>query len=161
MKERQGKRAGENAPMGLIYGFFLVHMGLFGLSGFLIAYADNAPDVGFLYMHGGIAIVVYLVFYLAIFGREQVGWMFANAGIGLFGIWTEIDWLLWLFGKDAADYAWYVHVIPFVYYVLYTFLIWQMVLDFTRARADEARRRRVRTTYVVISLAIYLTLWLL
>ena len=134
-------KAGENAPMAMVYGFFLVHMGMFGLSGFLIAYSDDAPDVGFLYMHGGIAIVVYLAFYLAIFGRDEVRWMFTNAAIGLYGIWTEIDWLLSKFGKDPADYAWYVHVVPFVYWILYTFLLWQIVLDVIRARGDPARRR--------------------
>jgi hypothetical protein len=30
-------------------------------------------------MHGGIAIVVYLVFYLVIFGLDEVKWMLINA----------------------------------------------------------------------------------
>ena len=55
-----------------IYLFFLVHMLMFGLSGFLMAYASDGPDITFLYMHGGFAILVYTIFYLVIFGVDQV-----------------------------------------------------------------------------------------
>jgi hypothetical protein len=55
-----------------IYPFFAIHMLMFGLSGFVMAYASNRPDLFFLYLHGGIAIFVYLIFYLAIFGRDEV-----------------------------------------------------------------------------------------
>jgi|SRR5687768_15002649 len=152
--------AGDNAPMGMVYGFFLIHMGMFGLSGFLLAYSGEDNPVGFLYAHGGIACFVYIVFYLSIFGRDRVQWMFVNAAIGLFGIWVEIDWILSLFGKRAADFPWHVHVIPFLYYVLYTFLIWQMLLDATKARGDEAREKAVKAIYVVVSLAVYGAIWL-
>ena len=47
------------------------------------------------------------------------------------------------------------HVVPFGYYVLYTFLLYQMVLDVTRSRDDPERRQRVETGYVVISLLFY------
>lgn len=152
--------AGDDAPMGMIYVFFLLHMGMFGLSGFLMAYSGQGVPPSGLYAHGGIAITVYLVFYLAIFGADRVQWMFINAAIGLFGIWTEIDWLLGLFGKHAADYSWKVHLIPFTYYILYTFLIWQMVLDVTKARGDASREKAVKAGYVVVSLLVYGSFWL-
>jgi hypothetical protein len=153
-------KAGDDAPMGVIYAFFLVHMGIFGLSGFFMAYGAEDIPLSMLYLHGGIAILVYIVFYLAIFGRERVQWMFVNAALGLFGIWVEIDWLLGLFGRHAADFPWQVHVVPFLYYVLYTFLLWQMVLDITKARDDEERERNVRIGYVAISLLVYGAFWL-
>jgi hypothetical protein len=53
-----------------------------------------------------------------------------------------------------------VHFIPFFYYVLYTFLLHQMVLDVFRARSDPRRRRHVDLAYVVISLVIYGAIWL-
>jgi hypothetical protein len=52
-------RRGEDVPARFIYPFFLVHMLAFGASGFFMAYS-KAVSVGFLYMHGGIAISVYL-----------------------------------------------------------------------------------------------------
>lgn len=142
-----------------IYPFFGVHMLAFGLSGFLMAYSSQGPDLGFVYMHGGIAILVYMVFYLAIFGRDEVQWMLVNAGLGILGIYSQIGWILEKFGKHIADYPWKVHVVPFLYYILYTFLLRQMLLDLTRSRDDPVRKRRVEIFYVVVSLVVYGVLW--
>ncbi|OGR42684.1 MAG: hypothetical protein A2X35_01665 [Elusimicrobia bacterium GWA2_61_42] len=59
----------------------MLHMFMFGGSGFLMAYGSSPPEPSFLYMHGGIAILVYTVFYLVIFGLDDVKWMFINAGL--------------------------------------------------------------------------------
>jgi uncharacterized membrane protein len=111
-------------------------------------------------MHGGLAIFVYTVFYLAIFGRDEVKWMFINAGLGLLGIYTQIGWLLSLFDKDVADYPIHVHVIPFLYFVLYTFLIRRAVFDIVNVGEDHARQQRVEYIYIFVSIAIYLFLYL-
>lgn len=147
-------------PGYFVYPFFLVHMLMFGVSGFVLAYGADG-DVVFLYMHGGLAIVVYMVFYLVIFGRDQVMWMLINAALGIVGIYSQIGWILGLFGRNAGDYAWYVHAIPVLYYVLYTFLLRQLLLDATRSRDHPTRRRLVEVAYVVLSLSVYgLSLWL-
>jgi len=147
-------RKGDAVPARFIYPFFLVHMLVFGASGFFMAYGQKA-SLAFVYMHGGIAIFVYLVFYLAIFGREEVMWMFINAALGLLGITGEMDWLLSFFGKSMRSYPWYVHVIPFLYYVLYTFLLRQALLHWTDAHEDEAKAKAVNRGYVVGSLLVY------
>ena len=152
-------RKGEPAPMYFIYPFFLFHMGMFGLSGFVMAYAAPDIELAFLYLHGGIAIVVYLVFYLAIFGLDQVRWMFINAALGLLGIRAEIDYILGWFGKSIDDYPKAVHVTPFLYYILYTFLLRQLLLDVTRSRDNPARKRVVEMLYVAVSLLVYGALW--
>jgi hypothetical protein len=145
--------SGDEISPWTVYPFFLLHMGAFGGSGFLMAYS-GAP-VEFLLLHGGIAIAVYLVFYLAIFGRDEVEWMFINAGLGLFGIVSQIDWLLSFFGKGVGDFAWYVHVIPCLYWILYTFLVRHMLLDVFHAREDDTRRAQVNWGFVGGSLAFY------
>ena len=143
-----------------VYPFFGVHMLMFGLSGFVMAYASDGPDLGFLYMHGGFAIVVYVIFYLVIFGRDAVAWMLINAALGLVGIYAQVGWILERFGKRVADYPWQVHVIPFLYYVLYTFLLRQFLIDITRSRDNPRRRSLVDTAYVLVSVAVYgLLLW--
>jgi len=147
--------AGSEIAWYSIYPFFLLHMLMFGGSGFLMAYGGNDVPTGFLYAHGGFAILVYTIFYVAIFGWDEVKWMFVNAAIGIYGMWCEIGWLLGLFGKEISDFPWYRHVIPFLYYVLYTFLLRHLVLDLFGAREDEARRQRIETGYIVFSLAIY------
>jgi len=143
-----------------IYPFFGIHMLMFGLSGFFMAYSSSRPDLLFIYMHGGIAIVVYLAFYLAIFGRDEVKWMLINAALGVLGIYSQVGWLLARFGKRIDDYPWYVHVTPFLYYMLYTFLLRQFLIDVTRSRDNPARRALVNNAYVAVSLLVYLgTLW--
>ena len=143
-----------------IYLFFGIHMLMFGLSGFVMAYSSDAPDLTFLYMHGGIAITVYIVFYLVIFGRDQVGWMLVNAALGILGIHAQIGWILARFDKRIDDYPWQVHVIPFLYYILYTFLLRQFLIDATRSRSNPQRKRLVDAAYVLFSLLVYgVMLW--
>ena len=86
-----------------IYPFFLIHMLAFGGSGFAMAYGARQPDAVFLYLHGGFAIAIYTLFYLQIFGRDDVKWMFINAILGIFGIYSQIGWLLSIFGKQISD----------------------------------------------------------
>jgi hypothetical protein len=139
-----------------IYIFFGIHMLMFGLSGFFMAYnADQPDEITFVYMHGGIAILVYMVFYLTIFGRDEVKWMLINAGLGILGIYSQIGWILARFGRNIDDYPWNVHVVPFLYYILYTFLLRQFLLDLTRSRDNALRKKLVDTAYVVVSLLFY------
>jgi hypothetical protein len=146
--------SGDEIPGTFVYPFFLIHMLAFGLAGFAMAYSGVPIEIVF--MHGGIAIAVYMIFYLAIFGLDEVKWMFINAGLGLFGIISQIDWILSLFGRHVSDYPVYVHIVPFLYWVLYTFLIRHAVLDALGAREDEARRSRVEYGYIGVSVAFYL-----
>ena len=115
------------SQMWFIYPFFGIHMLMFGLSGFFLAYGPSQPDLMFLYLHGGIAILVYLAFYLVIFGRDEIQWMFINAALGILGIYSQIGWILARFGKSIDNYPWYVSITPFLYYVLYTFLLRQFL----------------------------------
>jgi len=152
------RAAGSEISWKVIYPFFFVHMLMFGGSGFVMAYTADGPPLSFLFMHGGIAITVYVVFYFAMFGFDEIKWMFINAGLGLFGIMAQIDWLLALFDKQVADYSPIVHVIPFTYYVLYTFLIRQAVLDISKSRNNESRKAKIENVYIGVSLATYLVL---
>lgn len=122
--------------------------------------ADDVP-LAFLYMHGGIAILVYTAFYYAIFGPDEVRWMYINAALGVYGVMAQIDLLLALVGKSVSDYTVAVHIIPFAYYVLYTFLLRQMVLDVANARDDEVKRNRIDNIYVGGSIAVYSVLHLI
>ncbi len=146
-------------PWYFIYPFFGLHMLAFGLSGFFMAYSSEGPPLTFLYMHGGFAVFVYIIFYLAIFGVDKVKWMFINAALGLFGIYAQIDWILGWFGKSASDFGWATHLIPFLYYVLYTFLLYHFVLEVTGANRSEGRRRVVEFGYVLVSLVVYGLIW--
>ncbi|HNW43669.1 MAG TPA: hypothetical protein PKI19_04140 [Elusimicrobiales bacterium] len=148
--------SGDEVPWYVVYPFFMIHMLMFGGSGFLMAYSGGQAPVYFLYLHGGIAITVYTVFYITMFGLDEVKWMFINAGLGLLGIYTQVGWLLSLFGKKIGDYPASVHVIPFLYYVLYTFLLRHALLDLTRSREDGNRKQAVEYAYIAASVAVSL-----
>ena len=145
--------AGSDISWYKIYPFFLFHMLMFGGSGFLMAYSSDGAPLGFLFAHGGFAILVYTIFYVTIFGVDEVKWMFINAGLGALGIYTQMGWLLTLFGKRIGDYALVRHIVPFLYFVLYTFLLRQALLDISGARENEGRRRLVENAYIGLSLA--------
>ena len=149
-------KKGDVVSAWFIYPFFMLHMLAFGGSGFYMAYAPDGPPLAFLYAHGGFAILVYLIFYLTLFGREAVKWMFINAALGIFGLYTEINWILGFFGTTVGDYPLYVHVIPFLYYVLYTFLLRQAVIDFSGSRHDENKRHKADRFYIIMSVTVYL-----
>ena len=101
-------------------------------------------------------ITVCTIFYLAIFGRDEVRGMFLNAFLGLLGVYSQIGWLLSFFGREIRDFPYYVHVIPFLYFVLYTFLLRHAVLDLTQSRENPVRRQRTENGYIVLSVAVYL-----
>jgi len=153
-------RKGTSIPWYSIYPFFLVHMLIFGFSGFFMAYSGDGPELSFLYMHGGLAIFVYTVFYISFFGVDEVKWMFINAGLGLLGIYAQIDIILSFFGKQAGDFSMLVHVIPFLYYILYTFLLYQMVIDVSGARGNPQKKKMVEGVYIVGSVLIYGAIYL-
>ncbi|HBA59426.1 MAG TPA: hypothetical protein DCZ92_01110 [Elusimicrobia bacterium] len=144
-----------------IYPLFLVHMLLFGLSGFVMAYSPWHPPLYFIFLHGGLAVAVYTLFYRMFFGVDEVRWMFINAGLGLLGIYTQVGWLLSRFGKKMVDYPFHLHVLPFLYYILYTFLLRQALLDLAGARENEQKRNTVENIYVGCSVAVSIVFYYL
>ncbi|HEY4300705.1 MAG TPA: hypothetical protein VGM73_07530 [Candidatus Didemnitutus sp.] len=150
---------GSEVPWTRIYPFFLLHMLVFGASGFYMAYGTKHVPLLFLYVHGGFAIAIYAVFYCAIFGVDEVKWMLINAALGVLGIYAQLGWLLERFGKRIGDYPVSVQVIPFLYFVLYTFLLRHAVLDLTGSRGNAPRRKVVEYGYIAVSLLISVAAW--
>jgi len=154
-------KKGEDIPGFFVYPFFLLHMGVFGFFTTLAAYGAPVDCYLPLFAFGTITVVIYLVFYLYIFGRDEVSWIFINAGLGLFGILAQIDWLLALFDRSVDDYPIRVHAVPVVYYVLYTFLLRQALLDLFKVSQFPERTQKVASGYIGVSLMVYGSLYLL
>jgi hypothetical protein len=149
---------GQEIPWYFVYPFFMFHMLMFGGSGFAIAYFSNTPDPMFLFMHGGIAITVYLIFYCVIFGLDEVKWMIINALLGLLGIYAQVGWILSKLGKNIDQYPYYIHIIPFTYFVLYTFLLRHAALDAFGVRQDKEQSNRLSWIMVIVWLIVDLVL---
>ncbi|MGH8177862.1 MAG: hypothetical protein ACREV5_16525 [Steroidobacter sp.] len=128
-----------------------------------MAYADVGAPVIFLYAHGLFAVALFMPLYGSMFGRDEMRWMLINSGLGIFSICSELDWLLSFIGtgKTLGSYPFYVHPVPFLYYIMYTFLLRQFVLDLTGARELPERRKVVECAYVILSLLLYSAFYLL
>ena len=153
-------RKGSEISWLKIYPFFLLHLLAFGGSGFAMAYAGEDVPALVLYLFGGFAILIYLILYLAIFGRDEVKWMFINSGLGLFGIYVEINWFLSFFGTTASDYPISIHFDPFLHYILYTYLIRQALLDAFNARENEPRKKIIEQSYIVLFTLFYILVYI-
>ena len=157
--ERRNTRYAPPARPRVTYlGFFPVML-LLGGGGFVMAYAE-AVSPTYLYIYNSLVLLGFVITYLRIFGRDEVKWMFVNAALGALGSAVELDWLLSLFAKKLSDYPIYIHAVPFLYYVLFTFLFRQLALDITDSRQDESRRAVVERWYVVTSVLVYLAIGL-
>ena len=62
------------------------------------------------------------------------------------------------FGKRIGDYPLSVQVVPFLYFVLYTFLLRHALLDLTGSREDEDRKQKVEYSYIIVSVLVSLLL---
>ena len=129
-------------------------MAIFGGSGFIRTYGDNRPDLTYIYRHGGIAITVYVFFYFAIFGRDEVKRMFLNALFGLLRKGVQVGWLLSLFDRESSTCPLSVYVTPFLFFLLYSFLMRRAVLDLINSLDDPARRKTMKKRYNSVTLAV-------
>jgi len=134
---------------------------IFGGMGFALTYS-TAPNINTSALYGTamIGITVYLFFYIIFFGLHTVKWIFINATLGIFGIYSEIRFYLNLFDKNISDFPWHAHIIPFTYYVLYTFMIHRAVLTFSGANNNPKRKKVVDIAYICISVIIYFIIYL-
>lgn len=125
-----------------------------------MSYSDR-PDLGFNLLFSGFAIFVYIVFYLIFFGLDEILWLFLNSVLGILGIMAALDWILFLFGSSTDRYPIEAHIIPAIYYVLYTFLLRRAILHVFHAEAGTSKKRIIEGIYVAGSLLIYLPLLVL
>ncbi|MBB3166933.1 hypothetical protein [Simiduia aestuariiviva] len=133
----------------IVYGFFLLHMLVFGSLGVYFAYwTDSVIE---LYLFQGFAIYGYLIFYRALFGIDVIGWIVVNVALGIWGVFLEIELFLSVFDKQFSDYGFSRHLVPITYYVMYTFLLRQAML----AVLHGYDTRSVNGLYVVVSILCY------
>ena len=151
----------DSTPPIYFYIFFLFHMGVFGIVGLYLSYADGGKESVTGLLISLLPMYVYIKFYIGLFGLDDVRWLFINSALGAYGIFAELDFILYLFGATVDDYPGYAHIVPFMYYILYTFLIRHALIDLTPARFDNNKKRLLEKTYVAISIVIYTAISLL
>ena len=137
-----------------VYGIFVIHIFVNGIGIFVMAYNDEPGAVIPLYLFGLFTIPMYLHYYVKIFGFDEIKWMMINGALGGLSVYCQLDLFLSLFGLSVYNYPLFVNVLPASYFVIYTFLLRQAVLDLTEARDDKVKRRRVEFMFVIISVLV-------
>jgi hypothetical protein len=133
----------------ILYAFFFIHMAVFGGIQFYSSYLGGSSKVG------AVGVAVYLIFYLRLFGQDEVKWMLINAALGIFGIYGQIGFLLSLFGKKISDYSYHAHLMPFLYFMLYTFLIRRLVVDLVHWKFFKEKQQ---AEYAYIALSVFISI---
>lgn len=149
------------ASPNLFYLFFLVHMAIFGIGCLYLSYSDGGKNSINALLFSILPIYVYVKFYIALFDLDDIRWLFINSALGFFGIFAQLDFILSLFDATVDDYRGYVHIAPFTYFILYTFLIRHALLDFIASRFDKNKQRLIENAYIAISIIFYTFLSLL
>ena len=145
----------------LFYLFFLVHMAIFGIGCLYMSYSDGGKSSINALLFSIFPLYVYIKFYLVLFGLDDIRWLFINSALGFFGIFAQLDFILYLFDATVDDYPGYVHIAPFIYFILYTFLIRHALLDLIASRFDKNKQRLIENTYIATSIIFYTFIGLL
>ncbi len=132
-KNTKGLKTPNQRPHKIVYLFFLVHMFAFGGSGFALAYSDTPFMMAA--MHSGIAIFVYIVFYIVLFGVGRVVWMFVFAIVGFAQTYFVINFIgdIFINNWDFDNYPFYRHIAPAIYVVMYLFLVREFIYDIVKS----------------------------
>lgn len=158
--QRRWYHKGDEISWLKVYPFFLFHIGIFGVTAVVLAYAETEPAVplGVLYGFSAIALLSYLAFYLRYFGRDSWKWMLLNSGLGLFAFFSQAENILGLFGRQFSELPWAVHAVPTMFFMIYTFFLRQAVLDLNDARENPQPTEKMFVITLVMSYSL-LYLW--
>ena len=154
-----------------IYLFFIAHMGVFGTATFFLTYGEQ--NIEFATMFGGFAVFVYAIFYLVIFGFDELKWLFINSLLGVLGIYGWLEELAHYFLPNAVGgeafvntiytkytsfsqfpIAW--HLLPGTFFIMYEFLLRNFLIDLFGARKKTERKRSVGILFILISIIQFL-----
>jgi len=110
---------------------FLFQLGGFGISGFWLAYKYTHIHFSLAIMHGFIAIFVYIILYINIFGIgvDAAKWIMINTIFGIAQTYKIINFIGDFLIDDFVfeNYLFYRHIIPGIYVILCMFLIRQII----------------------------------
>jgi len=149
------ERERKDSSIGYMFPTFLA-----GFFAFLLAYSERPGHVAVV---PGLFILFFIPSYLRYYGIDEVRWMLINGALSVFAMYSDVGWFLsyFFFGTSVSDYHWYVHIVPFTYIVIFTFLLRQWLIDLFDAREDEKRKELVGRYYAWGSFVLHsaLLLW--
>jgi hypothetical protein len=116
-------------PKKIIYPFFLLHMLCFWFVWFNLSYFQEWIEYSSVFGFWLMSIIIYLVFYLVFFWIWKIKDMFINAIVWSISIYAWMWDILFFFGEDISSFNRYWHIVPWIYFVMYTFLLRNLLKD--------------------------------
>lgn len=141
-------------PKAFIYPFFLVHMAAFWYSWFSISYSEPGRLFLFGFIHWWFAIFVYMIFYLAIFWLDKIKDMLIWALIGIMWTIARLEKIIPYRWHEIWDYYRAAHIIPGLYFVMYTFLIKQALIDIISIFHKKHAKKIAEIIYIWIGISV-------
>lgn len=137
-----------------IYIFLVLHGAVFtSVSFYLIYWADKSEDPYFGYIWGGIGAIVYSIIYFGLFAKEKLLWAFINGTIAFFQILSIRKSNS--FFEELESLPWYTHIVPIIYFVLYTFLLRHICLKISSAISPKFGIKIGNTGFVLINIGVW------
>jgi hypothetical protein len=142
-----------------IYLFFLAHMAVFGTATFYMAYHVQQGDI---YAFGVIPILIYVPFYLILFGADEILWLVITSVLGLLMIYGWLETLALPFIPEPGTAGDHIitdfdkfpasrHILPGTFLVMYEFMLRNVLIDVLGARHNQRRNRYVGWLFVAFS----------
>ncbi|MFZ2151459.1 MAG: hypothetical protein WAU85_05440 [Candidatus Absconditicoccaceae bacterium] len=73
------------------------------------------------------------MFYFLAFGRDKIKRMFITSLIGISSIYSQLSNILKYFDKNINEFSWIYHIIPGIYFILFSFLLRRALVDICRS----------------------------
>ena len=142
-----------------IYLFFLADMAGFGTLTFYLTYHQQQGES---YMVGAMLVIIYVLFYLMLFGADDVLWLFINGLLGALMVRSWLETLATPFIPppsmlghgiitDFDGFPVVRHILPGAVFLMYQFMLRNFLIDALGARFNPRRKRYVGWLFVVVS----------
>ncbi|MFZ2718309.1 MAG: hypothetical protein WAZ12_00735 [Candidatus Absconditicoccaceae bacterium] len=104
---------------------------IFSSLGFYLTYFENKLIIS--YIMSSLYILFFLMFYFLAFGRDKIKRMFITSLIGISSIYSQLSNILKYFDKNINEFSWIYHIIPGIYFILFSFLLRRALVDICRS----------------------------
>lgn len=98
---------------------------------FYLTYFENKLIIS--YIMSSLYILFFLMFYFLAFGRDKIKRMFITSLIGISSIYSQLSNILKYFDKNINEFSWIYHIIPGIYFILFSFLLRRALVDICRS----------------------------
>ena len=146
---------GDDVPWYYIYPALYLLIVFFGVGSIWLAYGEVLKSEEGLLFFRVLLLSIFAVSYYIIFGIDEFKWIFINIFLGTVGILGEYEVIGYFFGLDISEYSLSINIFPFLFYVLFIFLLRQTFIDIAGARENPKRKKYVEIGFILVFICVY------